>query len=245
MYISREYAVLKRNYLVKQIEPLPSGHIVIERNKYKQLYISSYPGKKEMVHKRFTLSKQETKDILSLIERRESLEKELQSIELFLQSKMPDIAPKPYPFLDREFYALLEPHKDSNPVPKNQYAPEFEGTRFRSKSELSIAQLLSGIGLKYIYEPEYALTDKLSIYPDFVVDVPEIDRCFVIEHFGMMSDGSYQSDAEWKMHKYLDNGFLPGRDILFTYEANQFPLDIDVVRQQINALILANSQVTI
>ena len=43
------------------------------------------------------------------------------------------------------------------------------------------------------------------------------------------------------MEEYIDYGFMPGRDIIFTYETGKVPLDIDVVREQINALILANS----
>ena len=241
MFLSINHALLRREYISNELNTLPSGHVFDHQSKYKMLYISDYPGRQELKRKRISLSKREAAEILELIGRRAVLENELEEIDNYLKRPLGRCIPKNNPWLDREFFQLLEPYKDSNPVKKPKYAPHFNEIRFRSKSEMNIAQLLSSLGFNYIYEPKYAASEGLELYPDFVVDVPEIDRCFVLEHFGMMSESGYAESAEWKIAKYMQLGFLPGRDIIFTFESGNCPLDIDIVREQINALILANS----
>lgn len=98
------------------------------------------------------------------------------------------------------------------------------------------------MGFDFLYEPEYEIFENDYVYPDFVVALPELNRSFIIEHCGLWNDKDYKQDAQSKIDKYITRGFMPGKEIIFTFESDRLPLDMDVVKNQINALILTNSQ---
>ena len=240
MYLSREHALIRRTWLEQQIKELPAGNEFKVQGKYPAVYISDYPGHPEYRRRRIAMSK--ARDIYELIKLRDSYINELGEIEAFLKERDHGREPKPEPFLDLDFYKYLKLIDKYNTYEKPKYAPKLNGIEYRSKSELNIAQLLASLGLKFLYEPEYEIFENEFVYPDFVAALPELDRSFVIEHFGMWDEKNYKKDALEKIDKYISRGFVPGRDIIFTFESDKVPLDIDVVKNQINALIITNSQ---
>ncbi|MBR2523849.1 MAG: hypothetical protein IKE53_05350 [Clostridiales bacterium] len=241
MILSYEQAFLRRKYIIERLEGLPQGREVTIKGKYKAFYVSDHPGHPELKFKRISLAKPEARAIRDLAEQRIRLEIELRDLENFLKTPVPRREVKPDPYVELEFYDLLKARGIYSKRKKPKFSPSFAGFTYRSKSELAIAQLINSMNYDFLYEPMFPIRKDKEIFPDFVVAVPEIGRCFILEHFGMWDDREYRGDAQWKMEEYIDYGFMPGRDIIFTYETGKVPLDIDVVREQINALILANS----
>ena len=86
---------------------------------------------------------------------------------------------------------------------------------------------LTEMGYEFVYETEFEIMDDVIEYPDFTVWVPEIGRCFILEHFGRMDKREYKSDTLWKIEHYVDFGLLPGRDIVFTFESDRIPLYVN------------------
>ena len=241
MILSYEQAELKHDYLKKEIAKFPSGHEVMIHDKYPGIYIASWPEHPELKGKRVVLSKPEGRQCKALIEKRKALEEDLAVVEGYLQFHSFGRKMKEGLWMDRGYFDACVECGNSNPRPKPEYAPEFGDIKFRSKSEMNIAQLLTEMGYEFVYETEFEIMDDVIEYPDFTVWVPEIGRCFILEHFGRMDKREYKSDTLWKIEHYVDFGLLPGRDIVFTFESDRIPLDLEVVRQQINALIIANT----
>ena len=242
MLLSLEHAELKCTHLRKELADLPVGHEIMLRQKYPGVHITSWPGRPEMKGKRITCSKPEAVEFMELVSRRRRLSEELADAESYLQYHSPQRRAKKGLWMDRRFFDACVRYKDSNPRPKPEYAPTLGGTSFRSKSELNIAQLLTELGFEFVYETEFEIMDGVNEYPDFTVWVPEIGRSFILEHFGRLDKKDYKSDAGWKINHYIESGLIPGRDIIFTYETDKIPLDIELVKSQINALIMANME---
>ncbi len=121
-------------------------------------------------------------------------------------------------------------HKE---FPEN--APEHytgRGERVRSKSEVMIADALAQAGIPYRYEYPLYLDSQL-IHPDFMI-LRTADRKEIFwEHFGMMDDGDYSNKAVRRIIMYERNGFRMGRDLIFTIETAQIPLNLAVISSMI------------
>jgi len=113
-----------------------------------------------------------------------------------------------------------------------------QGEQVRSKSEKILADLFLKHQIPYLYEPQLKLKNGSSIYPDFAVLNLQTRKTIYWEHFGLISDGEYASKALHKLQAYEENGFVIGKDILFTSESAQAPFDIKTVEKKIKAYLL-------
>ena len=130
--------------------------------------------------------------------------------------------------------------ESSPPYPERRIYETERGEMVRSKSEVIIADQLfrHEDDLDYRYEcPLFLPRSGYSIYPDFTVINIHTGRLRYWEHAGMMSDPQYAEDFIRKINTYAANGFIPGRDLIVTYETETAPLDISVVRKYIAYLI--------
>lgn len=116
-----------------------------------------------------------------------------------------------------------------------EYKPEekihttLDGTKVRSKSEMAIYNYLLENGYTFVYELPLR-TNGRTFYPDFTI-LSEIDyKTEVrIEHQGMYGDSGYRDRSEAREYDYWKNGFLPARDIYFTFDDNKGGLDLGPV----------------
>ena len=100
-----------------------------------------------------------------------------------------------------------------------------KGERVRSKSEKIIADKLYKKGVPYRYEFPYRLTGMGMVYSDFTC-LRKCDRKEIIwEHFGMMTDPTYAKNAVRKIEMYEKNGYIPGKNIIYTFESVECPLN--------------------
>jgi len=92
-----------------------------------------------------------------------------------------------------------------------------KGDYVRSKSEVVIANTLHMMGLQYRSE-ELTKVGNHVFAPDFKIKIPETGKIKLLEHFGMMHDEEYREKALWKISTYIENGYRPYEDILFTFD---------------------------
>ena len=106
-----------------------------------------------------------------------------------------------------------------------------KGERVRSKSEVIIADILSGEGIPYKYECPLKLKGWGNVYPDFtVLNVAERKELYW-EHFGMMDDMDYVEKALHKITLYEQNEIFPGDKLILTYETKNNPINQKTIRR--------------
>ncbi len=111
------------------------------------------------------------------------------------------------------------------------------GEFVRSKSEKILADLFLKHGIPYRYEPELKLSDGSTMYPDFALLLVKQRRMIYWEHFGLVSDSEYAKKTMKKMWLYEKNKLEIGKDILFSMESEDMPLDIKHLEKKIRGLL--------
>lgn len=147
---------------------------------------------------------------------------------------------------DEQYRAVWEA-VEYTPKPFKEGAKVFytdRGERVRSKSEQLIANLLYRLGIPYRYECpiKVAVNGKTQTwYPDFtILDVKNRKEVY-LEHLGMLDDRSeennYARNAFWKMKVYEENGLYEGKNMLYSFETGQAPLDITYVEMKLRRML--------
>ena len=111
------------------------------------------------------------------------------------------------------------------------------GIMMRSKSEVLIANIYTELGLSIVYEPPLQIGG-YTFNPDFMAPHPITGIPIYHEHFGMMDDEEYATKTKWKIGKYAAYGYLPFKNIIFTYESESEPLDVMSVRSIIESVFM-------
>lgn len=106
-----------------------------------------------------------------------------------------------------------------------------KGEKVRSKSEANIANVLFESGIPYRYECVLMLDGK-TIHPDFTIKWNSASL-IIWEHFGMMDDPKYVQKTINKLRTYFKNGYLPGVNLIMTFESGKHPLSIPEVKRVI------------
>lgn len=91
------------------------------------------------------------------------------------------------------------------------------GIMVRSKSEAIIADLLYNLGIPFVYEPVIIVNGK-RLAPDFIIMDPITKKEYLWEHFGMLDDPQYVSDAYNKLISYNEIGWRLGINLMVTSE---------------------------
>lgn len=169
------------------------------------------------------------------------LEKEIKSLERFLKVFDPDALKKVYENLHPGKKELVVPYQ----YPDKEYAQKWQakpyegkgfgdddpeiytkrGERVRSKSEQMIADRLFYSGIPYRYEYPFELKSGKKVYIDFTILNVRTRTEYRMEHFGRMGDPAYRSNVFFKMADYANNGLMMGKNIIYTFEDTNNPLD--------------------
>ncbi len=125
---------------------------------------------------------------------------------------------------------LTEPFEMNPEYPERKNVPTEAGIAVRSKSEAIIANALWESKVPFRYEQAITLGD-MKLYPDFTILNPEHPENNVLwEHFGMMDASGYARAASAKLTAYMEAGYIPGYNLITTYELKTAPLDIRYVK---------------
>jgi len=167
----------------------------------------------------------------------EDLKNELECIEKYMKNRRKKdwkslLAPEShYRELLIDDYAWEYSEYNKKPdgkTPKKVKAPK--GELVRSKSESMIAGCLYDSGIPYHYEEIHDFKGDI-IAPDFTIKHPVTGQMYLWEHFGLAEKPKYQSSISYKIPLYINCGYIPGVNLITTYETDEFPLDIDKVKR--------------
>lgn len=111
------------------------------------------------------------------------------------------------------------------------------GEKVRSKSELIIADTLAWNKIPYRYEYPLILKNikkhNFIIHPDFYCLNVRTGKEFVWEHFGLIGNAGYSENVVLKLNDYILNGWLPGKNLITTFESSEYSLNQQVVDELI------------
>ena len=63
-------------------------------------------------------------------------------------------------------------------------------------------------------------------------------KVVIWEHFGIIDDPAYFDNMMKKIGLYISNGYLPGQNLIMTFESRTNPLTIDVVQEIITKYLV-------
>ncbi len=243
----------KTNRNLPRYKDLPNSHIYISNsNGSPQYYLKNESEPRKYIRKK------DIKNITRFAQRdyEQSMNQKLKVLErklsVFLEAYIPDVVNeydsysdakkaiiKPLIMTDGQF---IEKWKSEHPGMQNSFPREGmyqtnRGEMVRSKSEKIIADALDKYNVPYQYEPLLELGYN-TVYPDFVVLNVRIRKTLFWEHLGLLSDADYAVKNFSKIQLYEKHGYLHGRDLITTMEAEEIPLEIQLVEHKIKEFLL-------
>ena len=251
----KEFYTTRKKQLVTEIEKLkrdieryPKGTLVISSSKGKpQWYVQrkekdgtysrSYIKRENLVQAKRLARK--AYDRAVLIDKKN----ELYCIERYLKNCSEFNYRK---FLQKESpyrELLVDVNWENEPYEKNQNYPEalttptIRGEMVRSKSEANIADGLLAEGIAYRYENKLVL-DGVELYPDFTLKSRKNQRLIIWEHFGKIDDPKYVEKTSRKLKLYFNNGYIPGVNLIMTFEDKKHPFTMEAVRDVIDHYLI-------
>lgn len=111
------------------------------------------------------------------------------------------------------------------------------GQRVRSKSEVMIADTLTRLSIPYRYEFPIRLKD-FTVHPDFYCLNLRTRQEFIWEHFGIMDEPDYTQNTVSKIQSYQKCGYLPGKNLITTFETKSTPLSTRQIEQLAKEFLL-------
>jgi len=122
-----------------------------------------------------------------------------------------------------------------------QKDPDFyteAGIRVRSKSEIQIGNKLDWRHLPHYIEKPVDLKGFHVVYPDFTILNVRTRKTYIWEHFGKMSDPEYVADNMEKLYWYGRNGYIPGKNMILTFETSEHSLDSTMIDKIIKTFLI-------
>lgn len=135
-----------------------------------------------------------------------------------------------------------ENYETHQKYPENLRYETEKGEMVRSKSEVIIANILYQHRKHLLYKYECPLEMMIGgslqvIHPDFTILNLHTGNICYWEHAGRMDDARYVNDFVKKMNLYIENGVIPGEDVIVTYETMNSPLNIHNVKVLVKRLL--------
>lgn len=234
--------------LHKEIERYPKGTLVISSSKSKpQWFVQrkdkdgsfnrSYIRRNNLVQAKKLARKTYSRAVLL------DKQNELHCIERYLKScKETDFRrflqiSSPYRELLVDIDWEREPYEKNTKYPEQLTVPTKKGEMVRSKSEGLIADEMLSEGIAYRYECKLIL-DGVELFPDFTIKSRRNQRLIIWEHFGRIDDPKYVAKTARKLRLYLDNGYIPGVNLIMTFEDKKHPLAYETVREAIERYLI-------
>ena len=121
-----------------------------------------------------------------------------------------------------------EPYTRKTDHPENLTIPTKAGFPVRSKSEALICNELFDAGIPFRYEQALDLGG-IILYPDFTIRHPSSGKIIIWEHFGLLEMEDYTQNVIRKLSNYLQSQFIPGDNLILTYESRSVPLDVHYI----------------
>lgn len=103
-----------------------------------------------------------------------------------------------------------------------------KGLCVRSKSESFIAETLDSMKIPYRYEYPHKINGN-KVFPDFTCLNVRTGEEVIWEHFGLVEKEAYAETTVKKINSFVNEGYILGRNFIFTMETSQQPLTTALV----------------
>lgn len=267
-HAKKEFEKLEKTYqLANQfLEQAPRGFLKCQKKKELPYYYHQYKDNPTGSWVRKYINKNDFPLAKDLAQKQYAqavkpiIEKNLKILKQFIREYHPEEIEKIYDNLSKDRKNLVDPYQMSNSeqlrrwqqevYEKNESYPEnlkyetMQGEIVRSKSEVIIANILYQHRKDILYKYERPLClfidgREKTIYPDFTILNIHTGKIVYWEHAGLMNDSRYADGMVRKMNTYIANGFMPGKDVIFSYETITNPLEIGVIRKMVEDIIIS------
>ena len=239
-----------RDKVMKEMERLPEGKLRF----YKQKGSYRYHIRKDLQDKNGKYINRRNMGLAQKLAQKEydrnlidALEQEISLLESYLKYHDSDPWVSAYEMMAEGERILAVPPIESDEEYiqkwlKQEYNnPEFRenafefytkrGEKMRSKSEVIIAEIFDDLQIPYLYEKPIVLNKIGVVHPDFTILRMSDRKEIIWEHFGMMDDLEYRNNAFGKIRGYENNGYISGKDIIYTFETSKYPLNTRYIRK--------------
>lgn len=254
--LSRKESLLqKKQKLEKLLSKAPDGTLiysqtVIKGKSYYKWYVSKPSGRYYIPHKNRSLARELARKKLRQ-QQLKDVDYELKAIDFYLKNH------REYSDLEKllESSPIMDLIMEENPIPASNLSEELKrwekepyemnpkhpehktirainGLMVRSKSEAFIVLLLVTYHIPFRYECKLVLNGEI-IYPDFTIRHPVTGETFYWEHAGKLEDRVYIAEHLFKLRLFLYNGYIPDFNVIFTYESDSHPFNIQIAEDKI------------
>ena len=225
----------------KMLPNLPKGKLQTITSKGKTYYMTSEGGKRKYIGKAEEKTVRQLKLRRFLEESIRDIDSNMKHITRLLNHFRPvnpdaviERLPKSYKsdffpdipgfdFARADDWGISGYHKSRN-HPEQLKHTTLKGDKVRSKSELNIANMLYIKGIPYHYEELVRLRD-CTVAADFKIAVRSENRFVLLEHIGMLGNEDYEKMFILKFMDYVKSGYVPWRDVFFTFDEGDGNLD--------------------
>ncbi|MCD8365200.1 MAG: hypothetical protein LUC83_05220 [Clostridiales bacterium] len=235
------------------LQTAPDGQLwIARRGKYDQYYCWKKETKQEYPRGKYI--KQKEQDLAGKLAQKSYFQKilktariRLEKVEKFLEDYDADELQKIYTDLKPAWKELVQPirlqdelfiqqweqvvYKKREFAPGDQEIYTEKGERVLSKSEKILADKFYMMGIPYRYEFPLELSGIGVIHPDFLLLNRRTRKEYYWEHLGMMDNPEYSVNAMKRVECYIKNNIFPGKQLILTYEAKGYPLNIKNVER--------------
>lgn len=152
------------------------------------------------------------------------------ALEQCLPEKRMYIAPAVVSDEDFRQAWLAQNYEKKQPIGNDHPFPTEKGDKVCSKTEELEADYMFYHSYDYLYEKRLDLVDNgrpTWRYPDFTILDPVTREEVIFEHFGMVDKEDYQHNMFDKIRLYEENGYVIGKNFLFTFETAEHPFTMD------------------
>lgn len=113
-----------------------------------------------------------------------------------------------------------------------------QGTEVDSKAELAISNQFDKRNIAFLPQFPVYLKARGWVYADFKVLNLRTRREYYWEHLGMLDSAAYRKHSLPKLNAYILNGYVPGDNLILSWESEESRLDMRVIDSLIDAFLI-------
>lgn len=234
---SESYYFIQILALRAELEALPNVKLGMLRGR-QVVRVYSRKSNGHIVYKTLSVDSSAGKELMQTAKRRTVIKNEIKSMERVLGKQYAGILKqcrvsfKPG-LLDEKLWNSCKSCENTMNCDRNYC---HKGILMRSRAEVLIAEILDELGLQYKYEPAIRFGDEVY-YPDFLVYLPCLKRCLIIEFFGMSDEEKYVFKLVGKLTVYANNGLIMNRDVIGLYGTRNTLISSDYIYNNIVMIV--------
>ncbi len=247
--LSKRHHELKISYLKHRLANMPQGYFGMHRG-FKAIYVTYDPMNKEITkqHKRIIrIDSKIGKMMQPVIAESMKLNGELELLTAYWNATYCEkpreihypLQKKRRPMFNSAYFNKAR--SNANNYRREELKIEYKGQWFRTKNEVSAAQVIDSMGYEFKSEINVVVPgSEYDHYPDLSFDVKELDVMLMSEIDGKLDKGNYRLKSMERQYEYFEDGFREFRDIVFMRLAEPSVFDPTLYRMLVEVAIEAN-----